>query len=326
MDKVKIGFIGTGGIANAHLNQLARMEDVIITALCDVVKEKAESAAKAFGGKVYVNYHDMLEKERLDALYICVPPFAHKDQEVLACRKKIPFFVEKPVALSVEKAREVEKAVKKSGVITSVGYVLRYMDIVEKSEKVLGGKPLGLITGSYFGVVPATNWIIKKKQSGGQLVEQATHIVNLMLHFGGEVTEVSSRAFSGLIKKRIPGYEVEDASTTIIKFKNGTIGNITCTWMSFGFNSSLDLVADSLEIKWEPITTMQVITQEKKEIYNVSNDFAFAEHRAFVDAVKSGTKGRILSDYSDGARTLEVTLAALKSMETGETVKIIRTT
>ncbi len=67
---------------------------------------------------------------------------------------------------------------------------------------------------------------------------------------------------------------------------------------------------------------MQVITQEKKEIYNVSNDFVFAEHRAFVDAVKSGTKGRILSDYSDGARTLEVTLAALKSMETGKTVKL----
>ena len=106
MNKVKIGFIGTGGIANAHLNSLARMEDVEITALCDVVKEKAEAAGRKFGGKVYLDYRRMLDKEKLDALYICVPPFAHQDQELIACQKKIPFFVEKPVTLSLEKAEE----------------------------------------------------------------------------------------------------------------------------------------------------------------------------------------------------------------------------
>ncbi|MFH2069385.1 MAG: Gfo/Idh/MocA family oxidoreductase [Candidatus Omnitrophota bacterium] len=322
MDKVKIGFIGTGGIANAHLNNLARMEDVEITALCDLVKEKAETAGQKFGGKIYLDYRQMLEKEKIDALYICVPPFAHQDQELIACQKKIPFFVEKPVTLSVKKAEEIEAQVRKSGVITSVGYVLRYMDIVEKTAKLLSGRSLGLITGSYYGEVPGRNWLIKKKQGGGQLVEQATHIVNLMLFFGGEVTEVYSQPFSGIINRRIPDYEVEDASATIFRFANGTIGSINCTWLAFGFKSSLGIVTDGLQVDWNPITTMQVITAEKKEEYAVKNDFSFNEHRAFINAVKTGNKNSILCDYSEGLKTLKVTLAAVKSMETGKPVKL----
>ncbi|MCX5641728.1 MAG: Gfo/Idh/MocA family oxidoreductase [Candidatus Omnitrophica bacterium] len=322
MDKIKIGFIGTGGIANAHLDNLARMKDVEITALCDVVKEKAEAASQKFGGKVYLDYRRMLDKEKLDALYICVPPFAHQDQELIACQKKIPFFVEKPVALSLEKAEKIEAQVRKSGIITSVGYVLRYMDIVEKTVKILAGRPTGMITGSYYGEVPGTKWLIKKNQSGGQLVEQATHIVNLMLFFGGKVLEVYSRPFSGIISKRIPGYNVEDASTTIFRFANGAIGNINCTWLSFGYKSSLGIVTDGIQVDWNPITTLQVTTADKKEEHAVKNDFGFSEHRVFVDAVKTGNKKLIRCDYSNGLETLKVTRAAVKSMETGKPVKL----
>ncbi len=321
MEKVKIGFIGTGGIANAHLNNLARMKDVEITALCDVVKERAEAAGQKFGGKVYLDYRRMLDKEKLDALYICVPPFAHQDQELIACQRKIPFFVEKPVALSLEKAEEIETQVRKSGIITSVGYVLRYMDIVGKTAKILSGRSPGLITGSYYGEVPGQNWLIKKNRGGGQLVEQATHIVNLMLFFGGEVIEVYSQPFSGIISKRIPGYEVEDASATIFRFASGAIGSINCTWLAFGFKSSLGIITDGLVVDWNPITTMQVTTAEKKEEYAVKNDFGFDEHRAFIEAVKTGDRKPVLCDYSDGLKTLKVTLAAVKSMETEKPVK-----
>lgn len=322
MDKVKIGFIGAGKIAKSHLANLARMEDVKITALCDTVKERAEAAGQKVGGKVYSDYHRMLEKERLDALYICVPPFAHQDQELIACQKKIPFFVEKPVALSAEKAEEIELQVRRTGIITSVGYVLRYMDIVEKTNKILAGRRLGLITGVYYGAVPEQEWLIKRNRSGGQLVEQATHIVNLMLFFGGEVEEVYSRPFSGLINRRIRGYDVEDASTTIFRFANGTIGSINCTWLAFGYESSLGIVTDGLLVDWNPITTMQVITAEKREKYAVKNDFELSEHRAFIDAVKTGNRSSIVCDYGDGVKTLKVTLAALKSMETGKPITL----
>ncbi|MBU2495658.1 MAG: hypothetical protein KJ935_04075, partial [Candidatus Omnitrophica bacterium] len=184
------------------------------------------------------------------------------------------------------------------------------------------GRSLGLITGSYYGEVPGANWLIKKNQGGGQLVEQATHIANLMLFFGGEVIEVYSRPFSGIINKRIPGYDVEDASATIFRFANGTIGSITCTWLAFGFKSSLGIVTDGLMVDWNPITTMQVTTAAKKEEYAVKNDFGFDEHRAFIDAVKTGNRKLVLSDYSDGLKTLKATLAAVKSMKTGKPVKI----
>ncbi len=322
MDKVKVGFIGAGGIANFHLSQLSRMEDVIITAVCDLVEEKAQETSRKFGGRVYADYYQMFEKEQLDAVYICVPPFAHKDQEVIACRKKIPFFVEKPVALSLDKAQEVEREVRDSGVITSVGYLLRYMDIVDRTKKILSGRPLALISGRYFGEIPPADWIIKKDRSGGQLVEQATHIVNLMVYFGGKVTEVYSQPFTGLIKKRLPEFDVEDASITLLKFETGAIGSIVCTWLGFGYYSSLELFSDGLEIRLDPITTMQVLTADQKEEYLVKNDYGFIENRNFIEAVKTGNKDLIRSDYYDGMKTLEITLAAGKSMETGQPVRL----
>lgn len=131
---LKVGFIGIGGIANSHLDHLIQIKGVKIAALCDVVKEKLGVAQKKYGGDIYTNYKEMLDKERLDCVYVCVPPFAHADIELDIAQRNIPFFVEKPVNLYLEKGREAEKVIKEKNLITSVGYVLRYMDIIEKAK------------------------------------------------------------------------------------------------------------------------------------------------------------------------------------------------
>ena len=90
---IKIGFIGVGGIAGSHLGNLSQIEEARVVALCDVVKEKAEEAAKKYQAISYTNYKEMLDKEGLDAVFICVPPFAHGDIEIDVAKKGIPFFV-----------------------------------------------------------------------------------------------------------------------------------------------------------------------------------------------------------------------------------------
>ena len=80
---MRIGFVGTGGIANYHLEHLVKIKEAEIVALCDVAEERAKGAAKKYGGTAYSDYKKMLDKEKLDALYICVPPFAHQSQELL---------------------------------------------------------------------------------------------------------------------------------------------------------------------------------------------------------------------------------------------------
>ena len=77
---VKIGFVGTGGIANHHMRNLAEIPEAEMVAFCDIAEEKALGAATTYGGKAYTNYADMYAEEALDAVYICVPPFAHQHQ------------------------------------------------------------------------------------------------------------------------------------------------------------------------------------------------------------------------------------------------------
>src|SRR5690348_13080218 len=108
-DAVTLGFVGTGGIAQAHLEALAKLEGVRIGAVCDVVEERARAVADRFGSAVYTDYVPMLERERLDGLYVCLAPFAHRPRpdgtpppEILAAERGVHLFVEKPVCLDLE--------------------------------------------------------------------------------------------------------------------------------------------------------------------------------------------------------------------------------
>ncbi len=92
-----MGFIGSGGMAQAHLNSdkgLPAFPDVEVAAFCDVVAAKAEALAGQYGVKAYTKPAEMFGAEKLDCAYILLPPFAHGEAERAAIQAKVPFFVE----------------------------------------------------------------------------------------------------------------------------------------------------------------------------------------------------------------------------------------
>ena len=135
--KVKLGFIGTGGMAGAHMRNLQTFDDIEFTAMCDVSEERAQGSAAEFGGNVYTDFREMYDKEDLDAVYICTPPFAHGEQERIACEQGIPMFIEKPIAADLEQAVIINEDVRRSGVITSVGYHWRYGGNAQHAKSLL---------------------------------------------------------------------------------------------------------------------------------------------------------------------------------------------
>ena len=136
-DKVRVGFIGTGGIAEeAHLPALKEIDGVEIAAVCDTRREQAESIAQQFGGKVYLDHQEMLDREELEALYVCLPPDAHTDAEIIAAAKGIHLFVEKPTVLTMKQGLAIGEAIKQAGVISCVGYQLRYVPVAEAEVNV----------------------------------------------------------------------------------------------------------------------------------------------------------------------------------------------
>ncbi len=100
MNRTRLGFIGAGGIAERHTKVLLEFPDVSIAAFADPSLERAQELAALAGAKAYADYRQMLDREQLDALYICVPPFAHGEIEQAAIERGLPFFVEKPLEVS----------------------------------------------------------------------------------------------------------------------------------------------------------------------------------------------------------------------------------
>ncbi|RLF20375.1 MAG: hypothetical protein DRZ82_02300 [Thermoprotei archaeon] len=323
--KVRVGFIGCGSIAKAHVERLVKMNDVELVAFCDIAIERAREFARKYGGKAYQDYHEMLDKEKLDACFICIPPFSHTDQEILCAEKGIHFFVEKPVALTLEKAVEILKAVKKAGIITQVGYVLRFMDSFRKARKILhekGGRIALFEAWRYGGVVgDRKHWWRRKELSGGQLVEQSTHQVDLARWFLNDDVELVFASFETQLLNDLPDFNIESASIVNMVFKSKAIGVVTSTCaaqpagMTTGFrvvSRHIQIVASGRECK--------VIEGDKVEVLKPSVDPFFEEDRHFIECIKRGEETEV--PYIEGVKTLEVTIAAARSAERGEALRL----
>ena len=98
MKKLKIGLIGCGRVAGVHATRLKTLEEAQMVAFSDVIKDRAKAFSKKYGGKYYVDWREMLDKEQLDIVYIAIPPFAHENEVMMATEKGINIFIEKPIA------------------------------------------------------------------------------------------------------------------------------------------------------------------------------------------------------------------------------------
>ncbi len=312
---IKVGFVGAGGRARGHMKMLSGIEDVKIVAICDVNEATAKSATQEYGGTVYTDYHKMLDKEDLTAMYVVVPTFAHFDAEILAAQKGVHMLLEKPVAPSMEKSLEMLEAVKKAGVLTSVGYQLRYFGFAQQGKAFLADKQVAMVHTYRWGGLPGTPWWRVMAQSGGQLVEQTTHQIDLLRYFLGEVDEVhayyATRALNDVEKLDIP-----DVYAVTMKFKSGAIGTLssTCALRNGGGSSGIDVIMRDMRASvW---TNGVVVFPDSAAPVgpmpeNVDIDVVF------MDAIRTGNGSKILSDLEDGVRSLDISLAANKSAQSG---------
>ena len=114
MEKVKLAFIGSGGIVRSHLDQgLKEFADVDFVGWCDLIEEAAAARREQVGGRgrFYADPKQMLDETRPDAVYIMLPPFAHGAAEELVIERRLPFFIEKPVAIDLPLAQRVAEGV-----------------------------------------------------------------------------------------------------------------------------------------------------------------------------------------------------------------------
>lgn len=312
---IKVGFVGAGGRARGHMKALSEMDDVTLAAICDVNEGTAKEAAEQFGGTVYTEHAAMIEKEDLDAMYVVVPTFAHFDAETMAAEKGVHLFLEKPVAPSMAKANEILEATKKADVITCVGYQLRYFAAVQQARAFVSGRTVGMVVSHRWGGLPGTPWWRVMAQSGGQLVEQTTHQVDMIRYVAGEITEV--QAYYALrTLGDVENLDIPDNYAVTFRMENGAIGSLSssCALREGGGSSGIDFILDDARLN---LTGASVSLSPESAGELPPGPENGDIDATFIDAVRTGDRSGILSDLEDGIRSLDVTLAANRSAETG---------
>ena len=322
-DSVRIGFIGCGGNAYGHINSLNKLENAQIVAVCDLVEPLAKKAAEVSGGQAYTDYEKMLERDDLDAMCLSLPVFAHGEPELAIARRGLPFLVEKPVARTMETAKKVLAEVERQEMITCVGYQLRYGAETTAARKILAGQNIGLVVGRYWCGTgrESSDWRGQYDKSGGQILEQATHTLDMMRFLCGEVTRVVALS----ARRELTDTDCPDVHSIILNFECGAIGSMTTAWACDPRDwSNANIIhitfADRL-LRW---ASGAVTVTGGADSGGALNSGGQNIDEVFVEAVRTGDRSSILSPYRDAVKSLELCLAILESAERGEPVKLDR--
>ncbi len=312
---LRVAGIGAGRRAQAHYRALGQVANAEVAAICDVDEARAQEAAAPFGAQAYADYRDMLDAEQPDAVYIITPPNLHAEQVEYAAAQRAAIFVEKPVALSVLDARRIRMAVAQGRVLCAVGYQHRYGSLASRARELLAGRELGLARIWWYQGVPKVPWNLDSAQGGGQIVEQATHLLDLCRLLGGEVDNVFAE-FGRSAWKDDESFQNWDVYSGVFAYKSGAVGSVATTYaLFFGLpqSSGLDLVSEEMLLRFSG-GELQQITPQGTEVHAAAGPSAeVAMARAFLAAVAEDDELLIQSPLDDALKTLAFTLAFNRS-------------
>jgi predicted dehydrogenase/glycosyltransferase involved in cell wall biosynthesis len=310
MRRTRIGMIGAGLIAHRHLGNLIEFEDVEVAAIADPDTERARALASRCEASAYRGHDEMLASERLDALYICVPPFAHGAPELAAIDAGLPFFVEKPLAYDLETAEAIAERLEVRDLVTGVGYHWRYLDVYGRARELLADNPARLALGYWLDARPPTSWWAQRALSGGQTIEQTTHVLDLARTLVGEVTSVY--AVGARVEDVEADGDVDDVTTATLRFETGAVGSVSSTsLLEWPHRIGLHTFSPSLVLELAEFEIMIDVGRGRPVIAAQVDPFVL-EDRDFIAAVR-GRQNRIKAPYREALQTHRLACAVERS-------------
>src|SRR5690349_18924279 len=128
---------------------------------------------------------------------------------------------------AAETAERVGAQVAAAGVLTAVGHHWRYLKVVERARRLLDGRAVRLVGGTWLDKVPPVGWWPVRDRSGGPVIEQAAHVLDLARYLVGEVSQVS--AVGSGTPPAVPGADIDGSTVATLRFAGGAIGTIAAT-------------------------------------------------------------------------------------------------
>src|SRR5215216_5189223 len=332
---LRTAILGCGAFAHRHVRTLQLLkDDFTIVAFCNRTIEKALAFSEKYTNgqaPVFSDHREMFAQVPLDVVIINLPPYAHSDQVEIAAGLGVHVFIEKPIALSSEQGWRMVNAAEKAGIVTQVGFMFRFGEAIEHLKGMIDSGEagsVGLMSARYFCNSLHSPWWRRRELSGGQLVEQVIHMVDLMRFLMGEANTAYSRQ-QNIFHREVEDYTVEDVSATIFGFPQGAMGVIYATngaipdrWINDYRVVSRNLTAEFTDANHA--TFHHTSTPDRPpEMIASERDVYLAEMQDFLTAIRSGRPTR--TPLREGAKSLDLALAATQSAQIGSEVHLSET-
>lgn len=322
MDKIIIGVIGCGNIANsAHIPAYMKNEKVTIKYFCDIIHERAEDAVEKYGcGKAVADYHEVLSDPEVKAVSVCTPNHMHATIAIDAMRAGKKVLCEKPAARTYEEALEMQKVQHETGQILNIGVVYRFDEHVNRIRKYIQEGRLGeiyhvIVNEHAHRSIPGLGgpFTTKALAGGGALIDWGVHNLDVVMYCLGnpKIMTVSGETFCKLGKK-IEDYayrnmwagppvldgtcDVEESVTALIRTEGAVISFHEAWAENIDENEfSIDFLGDKGGIRMKESGEFVLYTVEHGAFVKYTpegkNTSMFEnEINAFVECVCSGEK------------------------------------
>ena len=342
MSGFRVGIIGCGRISPFHGIPAGSQENATLVACCDIVRERAEEKAAEFGCEgIYTDYKEMIQKEKLNVVHICLPHYLHPPVAIEAMKMGCNVLTEKPMAICVADAEAMVECAEESGVALGVIFQNRYNAGSVLIKNVLEQGSIGAILAAKATLTwyrpdeyyTRSDWKgTWDKEGGGVIIDQAIHTLDLLRWFVGDELSYVDAHIANRDHKVI---EVEDVADGLMAFKNGVKASFwAMNYYSHDAEVEIDIVCEHGHIK--------MVTEEARVIYNDGREFvakpnpeeAFdygggpsywgASHvkqiDQFYDALEQGVKPEI--DGSDALKTQKMVNALYESGRSGKRVTL----
>jgi len=321
MNKVRIGIVGTGYIGNVHGRIYSQDDRSEISALYDIIPERAETTSKTIGGKVCSSRDQLMES--CDAVLVCAPNKTHKEIALHAIAEGKHVFCEKPFAIGTEDARELRDAAKSGKGIFQVGHNRRFAPVYQKLKELLQrDRPHSAHIKMNRGELTNPAWTGDVNVTGGFLYETTIHLFDMMRFQFGEIEELSAYGSQH-------EYPELDEFSIVFKFKNG----FHCTFASSS-DASWHFPFKRIEVFCHHRTIMTEEMERLHDSRGMDANFETVsfqmtekeerwgyvqEDRSFIDAIFGESDPLVSAD--DGFKAVELVESVYSAIQTGERVR-----
>ena len=347
--KVRIGVIGSGGIANgAHLPGYSQIpDDCEIFAICDILPEALEKTAAKYPNIPHKlsDYRELLAMPEIDGVSVCTPNFAHHQITMDALKAGKNVLCEKPIAMNAVQGAEMVAEARKSGKILQIGYNSRFQPSNQALKRYIDAGELGEI---YYARAQALRvrgipgwgvFIDKEKQGGGPLIDIGVHMLDLTLWFMGHPKPIAA---SGVTYQKFgtrsdvvgfmgqwdhTKFTVEDFAAALIRFDNGATVMLESSFVANlkQETQNVTLLGTDGGAEAYPLSLTQekhrtVVSYEPKIPGGNNLNTHNAEMKAFVECIRDGKEPLVTGEH--GLMVAQIMDAIYKSSEEGKEVRI----